>query len=189
MLHEPFENFLSLQLPNVQIDTSALEWHRYNPRKDIYRWGASITSLDGKTLGVPDLDSLFEYNKINNTSYRESDFKTFTPAGKQFDFLNENFDLKRSHFIKLGAGGYFPYHRDLGTDSFRIVYCVENCHPHNFVWIQNDQVLKLNDAGWFYINTKIPHATFAFNPCVFAVFNVINNEKSQRGLRQNLHIK
>ena len=43
------------------------DWVKYNPRKDINRWGLSITSLDGGITGVPDLDSLYEYNKENKT--------------------------------------------------------------------------------------------------------------------------
>ena len=37
------------------------DWVKYNPRKDVNRWGLSITSLDGGLSGVPDLDSLYEY--------------------------------------------------------------------------------------------------------------------------------
>jgi hypothetical protein len=36
-------------------------WHRYNPRKEINRYGLSVTSLDGQLGGI-DLDSLYEYN-------------------------------------------------------------------------------------------------------------------------------
>ena len=46
------------------------EYIKYNPRKDINRYGLSITSLDGGLSGRPDLDSLYEYNKENNTNYR-----------------------------------------------------------------------------------------------------------------------
>src|SRR5210317_309022 len=49
-------------------------WVKYNPRKDVNRWGLSVTSLDGGLSGVPDLDSLLEYNKENGTSYTEKDF-------------------------------------------------------------------------------------------------------------------
>ena len=41
-------------------------WTKYNPRKDINRWGLSVTNLDGKLGPGPDLDSLYEYNKENN---------------------------------------------------------------------------------------------------------------------------
>ena len=40
---------------------------RYNPRHDVNRWGLSITSLDGGLSGIPDLDSLHQYNIENNT--------------------------------------------------------------------------------------------------------------------------
>lgn len=189
MLKETLEDFVSLQLPEVQINTDSLQWHRYNPRKEISRWGASITSLDGQGSGVPDLDSLYEYNRLNGTSHKEADFTQLTEAGQPFSFLQEQFDMGRSHFIKLGSGGFFPYHRDLGMDVFRLVYCVKACYHSNFVWIQNDRVLKLRDGGWYYMNTKHPHATFAFNECIFAVFNMINTEKSWRGLLRSLEIK
>ena len=39
------------------------EWKPYNVRKPNNRWGLSITSLDGGLSGIPDLDSVYEYNK------------------------------------------------------------------------------------------------------------------------------
>ena len=45
-------------------------WVKYNPRKDGYnRYGLSVTSADGGFSGIPDLDSLREYNKINGTTF------------------------------------------------------------------------------------------------------------------------
>ncbi|MBX3032387.1 MAG: hypothetical protein KF865_00555 [Bdellovibrionaceae bacterium] len=38
------------------------DWKPYNPRKNIARQGLSLTSLDGGLGGIPDLDSLMEYN-------------------------------------------------------------------------------------------------------------------------------
>ena len=37
------------------------KWVRYNPRKNIERYGLSVTSLDGKMTGIPDLDSFYDY--------------------------------------------------------------------------------------------------------------------------------
>ena len=37
-------------------------WKPYNVKKPNNRWGLSITSLDGGLGGIPDLDSLSEYN-------------------------------------------------------------------------------------------------------------------------------
>ena len=42
------------------------KWVQYNPRKNIPRYGLSITSLDGGFSGRPDLDSLKEYNIQQN---------------------------------------------------------------------------------------------------------------------------
>ena len=47
------------------------DYVRYNRRKDINRYGLSITSLDGGLTGIPDLDSLHEYNLENKTKHEE----------------------------------------------------------------------------------------------------------------------
>ena len=36
------------------------DWKQYNPRKDVPRWGLSVTDLDGVLGPGPDLDSLYE---------------------------------------------------------------------------------------------------------------------------------
>ena len=60
------------------------EWKQYNPRKNINRYGLSVTSSDGTMNGI-DLDSIAEYNKENNTKYNESSFKTFTEVYHKCD--------------------------------------------------------------------------------------------------------
>lgn len=186
---EYYEPFFELKLPRPDIDLEKMHWVKYNPRKEVQRWGASLTSLDGSVEGVPDLDSLYEYNTINGTRYFEPDFKTPTPQFKPFDFLLESYDLGRSHIIRLGLGGFFPYHRDSDRDSFRLIYTIRNCHDTNLVWIQNSQVLKLRDHAWYYVNTKMIHSVFSFFGCEFAVFNVITTEKSQKSLLRHMAIK
>ena len=61
---------LSCDTSQLINNISKYEWLKYNPRKDINRYGLSVTSLDGKLTGI-DLDSISEYNKENNTSYNE----------------------------------------------------------------------------------------------------------------------
>ena len=70
---------LNCNVSKLLYNTKQYEWKRYNPRKDIPRYGLSVTSLDGSLNGI-DLDSIAEYNKENGTSYNESSFKTFTDA-------------------------------------------------------------------------------------------------------------
>lgn len=183
-MFEYYETHFSINLPKITIDTnsSELSWVRYNPRKDIARWGVSLTSLDGQMGGRPDLDSLREYNRENNTSYREKSFNVKTPIYRHFSVLDEHFDLGRSHIIRLGPGGYFPYHRDYDEETFRLIYTIKGCEESNFVWVLQDKVIKLQNNQWYYINTKMIHSVFSFTGCDFAVFNVIMNDKSKNSL-------
>lgn len=189
-MFEYYEPFFALRLEAPLVDTSQVQWVRYNPRKEVARWGASLTSLDGKMTGVPDLDSIFEYNKQNKTQYTEKDFIVKTPLyDAHFKFMDPLFDLGRSHVIKLGAGGFFPYHRDFDTSCFRLIYTMSGCEPTNLVWVLNNEVIKLQDRSWYYVNTKMIHSVFSFAGCQFAVFNVIGNEKSKKSLIDKLSIK
>ena len=90
------------------------KWVKYNPRKKIDRYGLSITSLDGGFSGIPDLDSLKEYNKEHNLRLNEPDFKTLTPFWPYVESVLSKFKnhLGRTHIIKMSAGGQFPPHRD-----------------------------------------------------------------------------
>ena len=53
-------------------------WVQYNPRKNIPRRGLSITSLDGGLSGIPDLDSVKEYNIKHNLNLDETSFNQKT---------------------------------------------------------------------------------------------------------------
>ena len=53
------------------------EWIQYNRRKNINRYGLSVTSSDGTRNGL-DLDSLWELSKEHNKIYDEDNFTTLT---------------------------------------------------------------------------------------------------------------
>ena len=185
-----YEDIIELNIVlDCPIQLDMLNWVRYNPRKDINRWGCSITSLDGKNTGIPDLDSLFEFNRLNNTKFRESDFKTLTEHSTPFETFLKTFTCGRSHYLKLGNGGYFPWHRDNDINSFRIIYTVQNCEPGNMIWLEDDKILNLQDGKWYYINTKKKHCLFAFNDAIFSVFNVVNSQKNISNLFSLAKIK
>jgi hypothetical protein len=188
-LNESLGTYSKLNLKTVDIDLENLNWVQYNPRKKIARWGASITSLNGDISGVPDLDSLYEYNKENGTTYTEMDFKTVTRQGEIFSFFYDLFQIGRSHFIRLGSGGFFPFHRDVSSETFRIIYCIRGCNENNLIWLQNRSQISLQDRTWYYINTREAHSTFSFFGSEFAVFNVVNNERSLRALVNCLEIR
>lgn len=171
MLLSEYEDLIELDFENVKIDLQNLRWLQYNSRKNINRLGCSITSLDGKDNGVPDLDSLLEYNRIHNTQFTEHDFKTPTVHAAPFlSFLNE-FDVGRSHYLKLFNGGFFPWHRDNGQ-NFRIIYTIEGCAQEDLIWLLDDKLLSLQNQKWYYVNTKKKHLVFSLTQSIFTVFNV-----------------
>lgn len=174
-------------------------WKTYNPRKSINRYGLSVTSLDGQYSGVPDLDSLLEYNKEHGTNYSEKDFKTRTDIVDKIPQLKVLLDafgnnLGRCHFLKLDAGGHFPPHRDNGaripSPSFRVIVPLTNCYNNRWVWIHDGKMLNLMAGITYCINTTKEHSIFSFtdNLCML-VINVIATPESLLTVSTNLKIK
>ena len=142
-------------------------WEKYNPRKNINRLGLSVTNLDG-TLGPgPDLDSLYEYNKENNTNISESDFTAPTPVYDVVKAYCNPFKkwLFRSHILKLSPGGFFPNHVDNAgstIDSFRLLVPLQVCNPTDngyFIYEQN-KILSWKYGYLYFLNTCKRHTIF-----------------------------
>lgn len=186
------EDVVELHMPLVPIDIGAmgkLPWHPYNPRKPNNRFGCSITSLDGDVSGVPDLDSIKEYNAANGTHYTEMSFATPTVYGAPFKYLLDNVVVGRSHFIRLNSGGFFPWHRDPDTGTFRLIFTVQGCTKDSLVWINDDKVLDLFNGKWYIINTKKKHCVFSMKESTFAVFNVADTPNNWNFLYNHFAIK
>lgn len=171
------------------------EYVRYNPRKDIKRYGLSITSLDGETSGIPDLDSLLEYNRENKTRYTEKDFKVFTPVYEYADFRNIiepiKDDIFRSHILKLDPAGYFPPHRDyygMEIDSFRLVIPLHNCNPPNLTFIVDDKIQQWSHGTVYFVDTAKMHYLFnaSSQPSYMVVLNVDLTKNAINFVTQNL---
>lgn len=154
---------------------------QYNPRKKVDRWGLSITSLDGGLSGLPDLDSLKEYNKEHNTTYTERSFDKLTPVYDYPDltaFLEPiKADIFRSHILKLNPGGYFPPHRDYyGTrfGSFRIIVPLVNVNPPEVNFVIEDKILNWREGHMYFLNTAKMHYVFnaSFDPSYWIVLNL-----------------
>ena len=198
-----FGDVIELDFPKWNIDQvqTILDnhsgWKQYNPRKSINRHGLSVTSLDGTYSGVPDLDSLLEFNKENGTNYNESDFKIRTNIVEQIPNLQQILDLLspdlgRCHFLKLNAGGFFPPHRDNGSSipskSFRII--VPLVSPKKWYWIHEGKILNLTPGKTYCINTTKEHSVFSFfdNSCML-VLNVIASLKNLQTITYHLGTK
>ena len=156
-------------------------WSKYNPRKDINRFGLSVTNLDGKIGLGPDLDSLDEYNKENNTNYIELDFSTPTPVYDVVKYYCEPFKewLFRSHILKLPPGGFFPNHIDnYGTqiDSFRLLVPLQVCNARDggyFVY-EHDKILNWDYGSLYFLNTCKVHTIFNSNCSVDHIVLIMN---------------
>ena len=186
-----YEDCIKLNIPcdNHLIDLSKLNWVQYNPRKNNARYGCSITSLDGVDSGIPDLDSIIEYNMLYGTKYTEKDFCTLTEHSTPFKYFLNNFEVGRSHYLHLAPGGHFPWHRDNDPITVRIVYTIQNCTSDNLVWLEDDKPLHLEDNNWYYINTRKRHSVFSFSDCYFAVFNMIFHTKNFNNLQMHFSLK
>ena len=172
---------------------------KYNPRKPIERYGLSLTSLNGGLDGVPDLDSLSEYNRENNTNYIDRDFKTFTEVWyKSEELKNSLKDISdfifRSHVIKLKPGGVFPIHRDFNKanfDAVRIIIPIAGClYPQN-VFILDGKIIHDWEPGRIYfINTLKEHLLFNtdISDSYWVVFNLEVNDQVARFIHKNFLI-
>lgn len=163
------------------------DYVRYNPRKDINRYGLSITSLDGGLSGVPDLDSLLEYNFQHGTKYREKDFREPTPVyfwpslKAILDPIQKH--IFRSHILRIDIGGFFPPHRDFygrRVDSFRIIIPLLNCNPPNFTFLHEDKILNWQEGHMYFVDTAKLHYLFNTNrnPAYMIVLNVDLHEEA-----------
>ncbi len=174
-------------------------WKQYNPRKANKRYGLSVTSLDGGYSGIPDLDSLLEYNRINNTQYHETDFNIRTDIVQQIPDLKTVLDcfypsVGRCHFLKLDSGGFFPPHRDNGptipSQTFRVIVPLGNTSPKEWHWIQEGKLTRLDTGKAYAINTTKEHSVFSFvDNCCMLVLNVIASNSSLTAVTTHLGVK
>jgi hypothetical protein len=163
------------------------EWSQYNPRKQNNRFGLSITSSDGELNNI-DLDSLYEYNIENNTSYTETSFKTRTPvyySSKEIQKVIDPFDkhVCRAHLINLKINGSFPPHRDWrridAQENFRILVPLKCCNPNEMYFMYENNPLYFNHGRAYFINTNKNHSVFSFSEdATFIVINVEANTES-----------
>tara|TARA_Y100001935_G_C17124300_1_gene417343 strand:+ start:141 stop:758 length:618 start_codon:yes stop_codon:yes gene_type:complete len=167
------------------IDT--FEWQKYNPRKDVNRYGLSVTTSDGTFNGI-DLDSLYEYNKEHGTTWSEKDFNVPTPVfNDQISKILEPWEgyYYRTHFLKFGPGGFFPPHRDWDysgelIDTFRLIMPLRNVNPPQFNFILDGQQLHWDIGRMYFLDTLKMHYLFntSFTPSYWLVVNVAVNSQT-----------
>lgn len=201
MLYECLSRYGDIYGLRQKIRTSEVEkqlklyendWIQYNPRKKIDRWGLSITSLDGGMSGIPDLDSVKEYNIKHNLNLDETDFNKKTELWNLVEDAFKPFEnhLGRTHFIKMNATGMFPPHRDQYTrelNSFRLFLPIYGCNSPNTYFILDEKIVNFEHGRVYFLNTCKVHTVFTTcDPSLFAVANVILSEDSVDAVLNNL---
>ena len=171
---------------------------QYNPKKDIKRYGLSITSLDGNMDGV-DLDSIKEYNKENNTEYDELSFQAFTSVyyeSQEIQKITEPFlgHIGRSHILHLPEGGYFPPHRDLPVyveqqNSLRVLVPLKGCNPPDMYFMYEDKPLHFEHGRAYFLNTNKSHNLFSFKDSYMIVLNIKTSEEVYQILGDNFQAR
>lgn len=170
------------------LDSWKDEWKPYNRKKPNNRFGLSITSLDGGLGGIPDLDSLYEYNKINGTDVKNHDIKTLTPVYDSSNELQKIIEpwkpwLGRCHFLKLNAGGYFPEHYDINKldyayDEIRLIGFVNKSSKYTLKFLYEDKLLNVQDGSLYWFNANKRHSVFSMtDDCIMIVFCLKFDEK------------
>ena len=179
-------------------ETEKFVYLKYNPRKDIERYGLSITSLDGSLNGV-DLDSIKEYNKENNTEYDELSFNKFTEVynvSSEIQKIVEPFKnhIGRSHILHLAEGGYFPPHRDLPVyveqqNSLRVLVPLKGCNPPDMYFMYEDKPLHFEHGRAYFLNTNKSHNLFSFKDSYMVVLNIKTSEEVYKILGDNFQAR
>ena len=170
------------------------DWVAYNPRKNILRKGLSITSLDGGLSGIPDLDSIREYNIKHNLDLDETDFNKKTelwPLVQDALAPFENY-LGRTHFIRMDRTGCFPPHRDdysIDVNSFRLFIAIDGCNPPDNYFIIEEKICNFIPGKVYFINTCKEHTVFTTgSQSTFVVANITISDESVNTVLNNLLI-
>jgi len=179
-------------------ETEEFVYLKYNPRKNIERYGLSITSIDGSLNGI-DLDSIKEYNKENNTEYDELSFNKFTEVynvSSEIQKIVEPFKnhIGRSHILHLAEGGYFPPHRDLPVyveqqNSLRVLVPLKGCNPPDMYFMYEDKPLHFEHGRAYFLNTNKSHNLFSFKDSYMVVLNIKTSEEVYKILGDNFQAR
>lgn len=176
------------------------DWKPYNVRKPNNRWGLSITSLDGELSGIPDLDSLYEYNKKHGTEIRNQDINTYTDVYEDSPELQKIIEpwkpwLGRCHYLRLDSGGFFPEHYDINKldytfEDARLIGFVNKCSKDTMKFIYGDEVLNVKEGSLYYFNASKRHSVFSMTDnCIMIVFCLNFDEKLFETMIENYRLK
>ena len=110
---------------------------------------------------------------------REYEFSFQTKAAKNFSCMKSVFDyydMGRSFFIRLNAGGFYPWHRDhmyLKRDTIRLIAFLGEANLDGLAWEVNGQRVDALPNHVYYVDTRKSHRLHAQqDACDMVVMNV-----------------
>ena len=173
------------------------EWSQYNTLKPtIRRQGLCVLNERGNVGPGPALNSLREWNKKYNTTFSESDFN------KPTEVYNDSVQLQsmlgeilpycvRTHFLRLGPGGFFPPHRDhIGKEqsTFRLIVPISTCNPPSVRFMIEDRTLYWVEGRMYAVNTTKEHTLFnaSSEDSIWLVINAKVCDETIRFVSKNL---
>ena len=176
---------------------------KYNPsRPEILRDGLSVTSYDGGLSGYPDLHSLKDVYEETGESFSEEECTVLTPVYHDCPEVQKMCDpwlpwLKRTHFLKLPPGGFFPDHVDGGRignpTSFRLIVPIFNCNPPEMIFLVKPgtqyEVLNWEHGRTYFLNTSKRHLLFnaSSEDSIMLVMNIAMTRESVQKLRYKVY--
>lgn len=175
------------------------KWTQYNEFKPfINRQGLCLLNDDGINKAGPALSSLREWNIEHGTDYDELDFNVATPVLDACTELKEVLEpilpyCYRTHFLRLGPGGYFPPHRDNlrpDANSFRLIMPIKNTANPHCRFMLEDKPLYMNLGQLYAINTTLEHTLFnaGFKDSIWLVVNVKLDIETYKFVVHNLSV-
>jgi hypothetical protein len=154
-------------------------WCPYNVKKDIHnnRWGLPVTSHTGDVMDNYHLNSFGYMQEYHNVEMCEDNFTTPTEvyhALPQIQKIIDMFgsDIGRVHFLKIGAGGYFPPHIDhpgFAPKYIRLIIVFGKCKPENFVQLIDGKPVYFDPGFLYFANFQLEHSVFSFSDSVYCL--------------------
>ena len=126
------------------------DWSKYNPRKNINRWGLSVTSFDGGLSGYPDLDSLLNYEQETGITLHNHQCTVPTLVWEECEELKRFLEpwkkwVTRCHFLRMDKGSYFPDHYDVNKHDFS--YDEVFKYQAESLFEKNDLLILISSSG------------------------------------------
>jgi hypothetical protein len=154
-------------------------WCPYNVKKDSHnnRWGLPVTSHTGDVMDNYHLNSFGYMQQYHDVEMKEENFNIPTQvynALPQIQPIIDMFkpDIGRVHFLRIGAGGFFPPHIDhFGAcpDYVRLITVFGKCKPENFVQLIDGKPTYFDPGYFYWANFQREHSVFSFSDHVYSL--------------------